>query len=388
MRLVRALLAAALVLMAIAPPAVFAQGLELTTQFPSVTADPGATVKFPVKVTTDTPERVDLTVISQPEGWDTSLRGGGSTIGAVFTGSNPDLPTEIAAEFTAEVTVPESVAAGSNQVVIEARAADGTATSLALDITTEAQQPGSVTLEADFPNLKGTTTSTFRFNLTLTNNTNTQLTFGLESDAPVGWTVDARPAGEAQASTAVVDAGADAQIQVTAEPPAEAPAGLTPITVRAVSGAFTAEAPVSVEITGSYGMTLDTSDSRLNARVSSGAPSVLNLVVTNTGTAALTAVALSANPPGANWTVTFTPTTIDEIAPGDSGTATATITSASDALAGDYVITIRAVSDNASDSIEIRTTVETSPFGYLVGIAVLVAVAVGLFVVFQRYGRR
>jgi uncharacterized membrane protein len=57
-------------------------------------------------------------------------------------------------------------------------------------------------------------------------------------------------------------------------------------------------------------------------------------------------------------------------------------------LAGDYVITIRASSDNANDSIDIRTTVETSPIGYLIGIAVLVAVAIGLFFVFQRYGRR
>jgi len=38
--------------------------------------------------------------------------------------------------------------------------------------------------------------------------------------------------------------------------------------------------------------------------------------------------------------------------------------------------------------MDIRTTVETSPIGYIIGIAILVLVAVGLFFVFQRYGRR
>ncbi len=387
MRLVRAFVAAAVIGLAVAPAVVLAQGLEMTTDFPSVVADPGATVRFPISVTTDTPERVDLTVTGLPDGWETSLRGAGSTIAAVFTSSNPEVAGEISAEFTAEVTLPDTVGAGSNQVVIEGRSATG-ATRLALDIVTEEQQPGAVSLEADFPNLQGSTSASFRFTLTLINQTNSQLTFGLESDAPAGWAVDARPTGEAQASTAIVDAGAEAQVQVTVEPPSDAPAGENAITVRAVSGSFVAEAPLSVEITGSFAMSLDTSDGRLSARVPVGTPTVLNLLIENNGTAPITGLTLSSTPPQ-GWTVTFSPETIDEIPPGGApATATATITSASDALAGDYVITIRANSDDASDSIEIRTTVETSPLGYLIGIAVLVAVAIGLFVVFQRYGRR
>ena len=387
MRLVRAFVAAALVVLTITPAAVLAQGLEMTTAFPAVVADPGATVRFPITVTTDSPERVDLTVVEQPDGWETSLRGEGSTISAVTTGSNPEVPGEISAEFTAEVTVPDDVAPGSSQVVIEGRAGIGSTTRIELDITTEELQPGSVTMAADFPSLRGATTSTFRFGLTLTNSTNTQQTFSLESQAPAGWIVDARPTGEQQAATVVVDAGADAEVQVTVEPPAAAPADTYDIVVRAVSGAFVAETPLQVEITGSYSMALDTSDGRLNARVSSGNPTILNLVLDNTGTAALTAVTLAATPPS-GWTVTFDSDTIEEIQPGAQGTAVANITPASDALAGDYIITFRANSDDASDSIEVRTTVETSSLGYIIGIGVLIAVAIGLFFVFQRYGRR
>lgn len=387
MRMVRAFLAAAVVVMAISPAAVLAATLEMTTAFPSVVADPGATVLFPTKVITDTPERVDLRVVSQPDGWVTTLRGAGSTIAAVTTTPNPDVPAEISAEFTAEVKVPDAVTPGPGQVVIEGRSAAGITTQLTLDVVTEAQEPGSVALEAEFPNLRGSTSSTFRFNLTLRNDTNSQLTFGLETDAPVGWSVDAQPSGEAQASTAIVDAGSDTTITVTADPPADAPAGQNAITVRAISGSNVAETALSVEITGQFAMALDTVDGRQNARVAAGTPTVLNLVIQNTGTAPLTNVTVSATPPG-QWTVTFAPEVIAEIAPQASANVVATITAAGDALAGDYILNLRANSDDASDAIEVRTTVETSPTGYLIGIAILVAVAIGLFVVFQRYGRR
>lgn len=389
MRMVRAFLASAVVVMTLSPAAVLAQGpLELTTAFPSVVADPGATVNFPVKVITDTAQRVDLTVVSQPEGWATTLRGGGSTIAAVTTSPNPDVAAEISSQFTAEVEIPDAVAPGSNQVVIEGRSAAGLTIQLNLDIVTEEQEAGSVALDAEFPNLRGSTSGTFSFNLTLSNNTNSQLTFGLEADSPPGWNVEAQPTGEEQAATAIVDAGAETTITVTADPPADAPAGANPITVRAISGATVAEAALTVELTGSFAMALDTSDGRQNARVAAGAPTTLNLVIENTGTAPLTNVTVSATPPG-RWTVTFAPETIAEIAPGGAPvTVVGTITAAGDALAGDYILNIRASSEDANDSIEVRTTVETSPIGYLIGIAILVAVAIGLFVVFQRYGRR
>jgi uncharacterized membrane protein len=342
-----------------------------------------------VNVTTDVSTRVNLSVVQQPEGWQTRLRGGGSTIAAVSTAPNPDAPTTFTAQFNMDVSVPADVQPGSNQVIVEGRTTAGVTSRLTLDIVTEAQEPGSVALEADFPSLRGSTSANFNFNLTLRNDTNTQQTFTLETDAPAGWTVTARPTGEEQAANAIVDAGGSSQITVSAEPPANAPAAVNDITVRAVSESASAEVLLKVEITGSFGMTLDTTDSRLNARVAAGTPTVLNLVVRNTGSAPLTGVKLAATPPR-GWTVTFSPETIAPIPAGQPAPVTATITASNEALAGDYLLTIRATSDetSAADSIEVRTTVETSPIGYLIGIAILVAVAIGLFVVFQRYGRR
>ena len=367
MRVLRAAAAALLLALTVAPAAALAQGpLELTTPYPAVVADPGATAKFPIFVITEVAERVDLTIVSQPEGWDVVLRGGGSTVSAIFTAPNPNVTGEISGSLEANVTLPDDAAPGSNQVVIEGRTASGITTRLTLDITVEEQEPGSVDFTADFPSLRGSTSSPFSFNLTLANHTNQQVTFSFETDAPDGWNVTALPSGESQAATATVDAGSIATVSVTADPPADAVADIYQIKVRAVGGPVPAEAELSVEIIGSYGLSLGTSDGLLNSRVTAGATSVLTLVVENTGTAPLTNVKLSATPPR-NWTVTFDQETVPEIPAGTTGntaTVQATIQAPANAVAGDYQLTIRATSQeesSANDNVEIRATVDTSP---------------------------
>jgi uncharacterized membrane protein len=352
-----------------------------------VVADPGATASFDITVTTDTPQRVDLTVVQQPEGWTTSLRGGGSTVSAVYTASNPDSPTQIIAAVTAEVAIPEDAAAGNNQVVIEGRSAAGTTVQLTLDLTIEQIEPGAVSMTSEFPTQSGSADESFTFDLEVRNDTNQQITLSFEGEGPAGWRVDARPGGDTSATTAVVDAGGLSSATVTIDPAANAAAGTYPIVVRALGGPQPVETELGVEITGSYAMSMSTSDQRLSANLTVGSSTSINVVVFNDGSAPLENVQMEETPPR-EWTVTFDREVIESIAPGSSETVAATIQSAGNAVAGDYVVTIRASNDEVNDSIEIRTTVESSPIGGLIGIGILVIVGVGLFFVFQRYGRR
>lgn len=399
MRVLRVGLAAFLLVIGLVPAAFAAGSLDMSTPYPSVVADPGTTVKFPVTVTTDTPQRVDLSVTGQPQGWNTRLSGGGSTIAAVTTvpvsattssgGASPaPVPAGNYATFTAEVAVPGDASAGTNQIVIQGKEADGTTAQLSVDVTVQTGSVGDVTMTTNFPTLTGSTSTSFQFSLTLNNNTNQQITFALQTDAPSGWTVTANPSGEANAASAVVDAGSSSQISVTAKAPTDAPAGTYNITVRAVGGPQPVETPLTVNVTGTYSMSLATSDGRLNANVTAGSSSTLNLVVTNSGSTDLTGVALTATPPQ-GWKVTFNPPTVD-VPANQTAPVQANITPANNALAGDYLLTVAAknADNSANDSIQIRTTVDTSPIGYVIGIAVLVIVAIGLFFVFQRYGRR
>jgi uncharacterized repeat protein (TIGR01451 family) len=390
--------AVALLLGLILAPAALADGpLSLTTNYPAITADPGSTVRFPIVVVTDTPERVDIAVTSAPAGWTVRLRGAGSTVSAVNTAASPissgSTTTQIQGTFTAEVTVPADVTPGSNQVIVQGRTAAGVTATINLDLTTEAQSAGAVTLTTDFPNLRGSTTTAFKYNLNLKNDTNQQLTFGLETTGPDGWNIDAKPQGETQATTATVDAGATAPIQVTVDPPSDATAGTYNITVRAQGGPTPAEANLTVEITGSYSLTMTTSDQRLNANATAGGTSTFTVVITNTGSAPLTNVKMTSAPPR-GWKVTFDQDTIATIPAGSTGSTAqvlVTLQPPANAVAGDYNLTIRATSTDepsAADSVDVRTTVDTSPVGLLIGIGILIVVAAGLFFVFQRYGRR
>ncbi len=386
MRLVGAVLSTSLLLLLIAPSAALAQVTSLTTPFPAVVADPGATAEFNVTVTTDVSQRVDLSVLNQPEGWTTSLRGGGSTIAAVFTSPNAEQGDRIMAEFTVEVAIPEDAAPGSNQVVLQASAA-GATQQLTLDITIAAVDAGSVTMSTDFPDRSGTAADTFSVDLEVRNSTNQQLTLSFQAEGPAGWRISARPSGDSDASTAIVDAGGLSAASVTIDPPDDAAAGSYIVIVRALGGPQPVEAQVGVEITGSFAMSMSTDDNRLSTNLTVGSSAQVNVVIFNEGSAPLENVALSATPPR-NWTVAFATETIPVIEPNTQETVTATITSAGNAVAGDYVVTLRANAGDLNENIEIRTTVESSPIGGLIGVAVLAIVAVGLFFVFQRYGRR
>ena len=66
----------------------------------------------------------------------------------------------------------------------------------------------------------------------------------------------------------------------------------------------------------------------------------------------------------------------------------ANIKPADKTIAGDYMVTFRANSENAEDDIELRVTVETPTIWGIVGIAVIVVVIVAVAIVFARLGRR
>jgi uncharacterized repeat protein (TIGR01451 family) len=203
----------------------------------------------------------------------------------------------------------------------------------------------------------------------------------------VGWDVSARPGGVELAATVQVAANDSERVTVSAEPPINAPAGTYPIGVRATGEGQSAEAELAVEITGSYALTLDAPDGRLNASGTGGSVIEYPVVVTNDGTAPLVGVELSGTPPR-GWEVAFEPETIEAIEPGAVAQAVARITPAANAVAGDYDVTLRASTDQADDSIEVRTTVETSTLWGFVGLAIIGVVILGLVLVFRRYGRR
>ncbi len=363
----------------VAPATFAADSIQLTTPYPAVAVAPGAKVSFDVSVKTPSAARVNLSLDKVPTGWSAIMRGGGFVVDGVQTNGTA------AAVVTLEITVPADASPGTQRVTMKATNG-ATSTSLDLDIRVTQSAAGDVTLTTQFPELKGVSSTNFNFSLSLTNDTSDDLTFGVVAGGPDGWTVTAAVASQAQAATAVVKAGQTSTITVTAKAPADATAGTYPITVDATSGDKTAHADLSIQITGSYSLTLSTPDGRLNAGGSAGGTTDLGLVITNSGTADVANVELSAAPPS-GWTVTFEPTTIT-VPANKSVNVTAHIKPSADAIAGDYVVTLRSTSPAASATADIRVTIETSLLWGAVGVALIVMVLLGLWWTFRRFGRR
>ena len=365
------------------PPATLAAGsVELSTPYPAVAVPPGEKVSFTITVRTDVSDRVDLSVADVPDGWIASLRGQGFVVDGVQTTGNDPV------ELTLDVTVPEGGAAATGQVVVNARSG-AARDSLTLDIRVEETAAGQVSLSSDFPVIDGAADSTFTFSVRLNNDTAEDLTFSLDASGPPGWNVEARPTGQTQAASANVTAGGNTTINVTATAAEGTEAGDYPIALQAVSPDQTAETELTARVVGSFELAVTTQSGVLNTSGNAGSTIDQTIVVQNTGSAPLENVQLSGTAPS-GWTVTFDPPTVTVPAGAQENTATsvAHIVPSTDAIAGDYQVTVRASNDQANGEAQLRVTVETSLLWGIIGIGLIVLVIVGLAYVFRRYGRR
>lgn len=357
-----------------------ASGLSLTTPYPGLTVEPGDTAGFDLSLTSTSTTSVSLAVEGVPEGWTATFHGGGFVVSQVTAGSDE------APELSLDVIVPTETTDGDYPLTIEASTPAGTV-SLPLQVTVQGGAGGVVTLTPDFPGLRGSASDNFTFNVEVRNDTPSEVQLELAAEGPIGWTVEARPQGAAQASTITVESGATGRVTVTAAPPANAEAGIYDLRMTARGGGVDNEVALQVQITGSFDLELTTPDQRLNADVTAGQPTQFAIVVYNRGTADLANVTLTATAPS-GWDVAFDSEVLTTVAAGDFPIVNATITPSSQAIAGDYQISFRASSDEANATMEIRSTVSPSAFGGLVGIGLILLTLAALAWVFRRFGRR
>jgi uncharacterized membrane protein len=378
-----ALAALALLLFSLVAPPMPARaqaGLQISTPYPAVSAQPGTTVSFDLTVKADAAARVDLSLEGLPDGWTASFRGGGREVSTVY--ADPSTPPALALD----VNVPDDAADGTTTITVVGTAGDQSAR-LPIDIAIVVEGGGAVRLTTEFPSQRGTADQTFEFSVNLENDTPQQLTLALNATAPQGWTVEVRPEGEARAASVTIDARGSKRLTVQATPPADVASGQYPLRVDAVSGDLGATLDLAAEVTGKVDMQFTTSDQRLNTTATAGGNQDVDVVIANTGTSPITSIALSGSGPS-DWEVTFDPDAVDQLAPGETATATAHIVPSQNAVAGDYVVTLKAGAEGANESMDIRVTVETPPVWTIVGIALIVLTLGGLVWVFRRYGRR
>jgi uncharacterized membrane protein len=327
------------------------------------------------------PQSVALRVAEAPPGWRAAILGGGRPVTAVYVQPDQD------AVVTLQLDPPTRVGAGAFRFLIVAQGATAGAR-LPLTLTIGQVQPSRLTLSAELPVLRGPSTSSFQYRLSLKNESDRDLLVNLEARTQKSFQVTFTPAFASQQVTSLpVKAGESKDIDAAVTLPREVPAGTYEIVVAAAAGEARAQIKLGLEVTGRPDLSLTTPDGRLSGRAYANRATPFKFVVKNQGGAAARDVELSASEPG-GWEVTFDPQRIDGILPNQQREVTASIKPGAKAVTGDYVVTVRASAGEASSSADFRVTVYTSTLWGLTGI-LLVAIALGVIsLAVSRYGRR
>jgi len=355
--------------------------LLVSTPFPAVETQPGSTVTVDLSVSSPTTEAVSLDVTGLDDGWSATLRGGGFVIHGVT--ATPD-----AASAELEIDVPPDAPAGNHQISVVATDPAGARSKVDLDLVVAEVVDNGVSLTTDFPSLSGEPGGSFAYTLTVDNNTPIDQAFTFDPTGPQGWDVTASPTAEAKAQTLTVEAGGSEQLKVSATAPESVDEGTYPIDVSVIgangaSGTLTLQA----EVVGTPQLVLGTADQRLDVTGNVDSEKRLPMLISNTGTAALDSVKMAGTAPD-GWDVSFDPSVVDAVQPGETAQVTAVITPSTDAVAGDYAMTVRASAGSLSSDVDLRYTVEGSRTLGFVAVGVIAAAFLALAGLFVKFGRR
>lgn len=359
------------------------RGIAVSTDYPAITTSSRDLITFDLTVSNYSvePQRVDLTLLDRQPGWEHAFVGGGGLIDAVFTA--PDEP----ANAQLWLDPPDDTAAGTYSFRIRAQGSTGRF-DLPLTVTIGDQIPRRLSLEPELPALSGSPTADFSFQATLTNRSAQDSTVNFRSEAPQGFRVEFKKRyGDQELTSLPMEAGAEEDLEISVEPPRDVSAGDYPIRVYAEAGNAQATADLKITVKGQPELSLTGPDGRLSETAVAGRTRAINLTVENEGAADAENVTFRGTAPR-NWEVEFEPAELDRIAAGESVEVVASVTPSSEAITGDYNVTMRVSADDANASERFRITVRTST---LWGVVAVVVIALALAVVvlaINRYGRR
>lgn len=359
-----------------------AASLTLYTPYTGLSVTPGETITYNVDVINDsnTIQHVTFDVNELPKGWDYSLRADGITIEQLSIRANSE------EQITVEVNVPLEVNKGKYQPELNVSGNDGTKSSLPLLINVSEKGTFKTDFSIEQPNMQGDIDSDFSYTATLKNQTADSQHYALSAKFLEGWNVDFNVDGS-NVTSVTIDPNESKDITINVTPAENSKADTYIIPVYASAGSTTAEIELETVITGKFNIELTTPEGNLSTNITAGRDKNVSLVVENTGSVDLTDISLSAQTPP-NWEVTFDQEQIPVLKAGDKTTVKATVEAPDDAIAGDYVTTFNAETPQVSAEAPFRMSVKTSTLWGFVGVAIILIVIGGLYIIFKKYGRR
>jgi len=160
------------------------------------------------------------------------------------------------------------------------------------------------------------------------------------------------------------------------------------VTLEASSGDIKETVELKAVVTAQYMFAFYTASGRLNTEVTAGKENHLSLMVANTGRTLIDKIDLLSEKPS-GWSIDFNLDEVESLEPGMAQEVDMVIKPPSKTIAGDYMITLTAISKGLpTRQIELRVTALTPTVWGWVAILIVLAVIAGLGVIFWRLGRR
>jgi uncharacterized repeat protein (TIGR01451 family) len=359
------------------------KGLYLLADYPAVSVQPGTTANIPIKLQNYgvAPERLQLSVTSVPAGWTATLLGGGQPIAAAMPATDGGVSLEL------RLDIPSNAGADTQTLNVEAKG-EGHTVTLPIAVTLAQKLPAKLKVDTALPALRGTSKSSFEYQLTIKNDSGRNLTVSFTAQAPKNFETSFTEAyGSQELSSVAIEAGKSKDVKLKVRPPSTVDAGTYPVSVTVSAEGATAKTDVSLEIVGQPRLTISGRDGLLSMRAEAGQQATFPVIITNTGTAPADDVELSGSAPS-GWKVEFNPKTIAKIEAGKDAEAQALITPTEKSLAGDYQTTLRASSRGETAASQVRVQVVTSTVWGIAGVGIIAAALLIMVGAVVRFGRR
>ncbi len=344
-------------------------GLYLTTRYPGLTVRAGETTTIDMSLRNFNlpPQAVALSVPQVANGWKATVLGGGQPVEAAIVVPDSEEKLQLRLE------PPPEAGPGDYHFLVQAQG-EGNTLKLPIAVTIGKELPAKLKLTTNFPALRGTATTAFKYKVSVTNDSGRDSTINFSADAPKNFQVTFTEAyGTQQLTSIPIEAGKSKDIEASVALPRDTPAGDYKLTLHARSEAASADLDTSITVIGQPRLSLAGEGGRLSGEATAGQDSQLTVIAKNDGSEAARDVEFSATAPE-GWKTSFDPKELPQLDAGKSQPVKVTLTPSARAIAGDYQTTIRASSAGGqSESANFRITVLTSTLWGAVGIGVIAA---------------
>ena len=364
-------------------PKVYTDEIKLRSTYLSVSEELGQSVSLPLSISNlgDVDKSVTLQA-DVPEGWSISFKTSANMVVKTLLMEAGDME-----QLTIAIEAPDTASVGDYQVTITAHDVNGAVLdNLELGINLRI---GSSEIEiiSSYTDITVQAGESITFPIAVWNKG--------EADALTLFTIPVLPenwdtsftSDDLEISSIRIPAGESESIKLVVKPPNSVQSGTYQMTVLVESDDGSQnQLDFTIEVAGSYELGLDLSTLYTSGKIGSSVSYTGR--VTNEGQTAITTLYMEADVPS-DWEAIITPTQVDTLNPRSSTTFTVTINIPSDAEAGDYLVTMQALSDQLDSNLsDVRITAQASNTWGYIGIGVALVAIAGAALLFTKFKRR